>query len=173
MAHHGRPNFQYDATTTLKGKVIEYGWRNPHVYLELQIINENTEAEIWLIEGGTPTVLKRQGWKKDSIKVGNNVVVVGYPNRNPDKNHLLLEQIVFENGEKFSTKSLRRTVGSPSINETIKASNKSTIAPARDFSGTWARGFEGPAYFLPPSDWLLTKVGVEQLAQFDHRSNPS
>ena len=173
IAHHGRPNFHYDVTTTLKGEVIEYGWRNPHVYMELRIKNENNETEIWLIEGGTPTVLKRQGWKKESIKMGDSVVVVGYSDRNPDKNHMLLEQIVFENGEKFSTKSLRRTVGSPSIDESIIVNNKSTFGPSQDFSGTWARGFEGPAYFLPPNDWPLTKVGAEQVTRFDHRSNPS
>ena len=172
-SHHGRPNFLYDVSITLEGEVIDYSWRNPHVYMEVQTINENNETEIWLIEGGTPSVLKRQGWEKDSIKVGDNIVVVGNPNRNRKKNHLFLEQIVLENGVIFNVKSLRRTVSLSSVNEGNLLANKPTVVPSQDFSGTWARGLEGPAYFLPPSDWPLTKLGKEQIARFDHLNNPS
>ena len=67
MSHHGRSNFRYDIDTTLEGEVIDFQWRNPHVYIDLQKINENNETEVWLIEAGTPSALKRQGWNKDAF----------------------------------------------------------------------------------------------------------
>ena len=82
-------------------------------------MNENNETAAWLIEGGTPIALKRTGWKKDSVKVGDNVVVVGNPDRNPEKRHLFLEHIALENGETFNLKSLRRPMGESSAKEGI------------------------------------------------------
>jgi len=141
--------------------------------MEIQSINENNKAEVWLIEGGTPIALKRKGWKKDSVKVGDNVVVVGNPDRNPEKRYLLLEHLVLENGVTFNLKSLRRPEEESSENESIALANIPAVVPSRDFSGTWQRGFEGPDYFLPPKDWPLTKLGEEQVARFDERNNPA
>ena len=58
-SHHGRSNFIYDETVTIEGKVIKMSWRNPHVYLDVQTINNDNETEIWLIESGTPVALSR------------------------------------------------------------------------------------------------------------------
>ena len=94
MSHHGRSNFLYDETVTLEGKVIKFKWKNPHSYIEMQVVNQNNLTENWLIEGGTIVSSKKHGWKKGSLKAGDNVVAVGFPDRNPNKNSILLEHIV-------------------------------------------------------------------------------
>ncbi len=175
MAHHGRSNFLFDAFTTLEGRVTDYKWRNPHVYIELQTTNESDETETWLIEGGTPSTLTRLGWKKDSIKIGDNVTAVGNPDRNPKKNFIFLDHIVRENGETFYLKSLRRTDGSVQKPISVSSGNENNL-PSQDFSGTWARGPNNSVtgqYNLPPSNWPLTMRGNEQVARFHERDNPS
>ena len=99
MSHHGRSNFLFDVSITLEGKVVDYKWRNPHIYIEIHRANENNDTETWLIEGGTPTALLRQGWQKDSIKLGDKVVIIGNPDRDRARKFLLLAQITREDGE--------------------------------------------------------------------------
>ena len=178
LSHHGRSNFLYDETVTLEGKVIEMTWRNPHVYLEVQTAN-NSDPEIWLIESGSPVALKRQGWAKDSIQTGDNVVVTGNPNRHPDKHHLLLEHIVRDDGEIFYLSHRFRPTSDkiPALLQVSSSADQPAVTPSRDFSGTWARSPTNDvqtryAFFKPPDHWPLTPLGEAQLARFNELDNP-
>jgi len=175
LSHHSRANFVFDQTTTLVGKITKNRWRNPHVYLELQTTNKNNEVENWLIEGGTPTALRRQGWSKDTVKVGDNVVIVGNPDRNSEKNFLLIASLVREDGKKFSVENHSRPTAK---GEKKPPAEKPIVTPSEDFSGTW-----GPKpgtinavsgyYNRPPNDWPLTKLGESIVAQYDNVENPA
>ena len=155
MSHHGRAaKFLVDDTVTIEGKVTYYRWKNPHVYMEIQTTNENNETKTWLIEHGSPIALKRLGWKKDSINVGDNVVVVGNPNRDRNKNHMYWNQVTLENGEILYLAQRNR----PSSDQSPASNNNSLVTkptirtirnryriaetPSQDFSGTWARGVD-------------------------------
>ena len=63
LSHHARSQYRYDIGLTLKGTVIDFEWRNPHSWIELEVKNKNDETETWLIAGGTPSALKKQGLK--------------------------------------------------------------------------------------------------------------
>jgi len=152
MSHHGRFDFRYDISITLEGEVVDFQWKNPHIYMDLQITNDNNETVVWLIEGGTPVRLKRQGWEKDSIKVGDHVKIVGNPNRDPEIKHLYLDHVVRDNGKTLSLSSTIRRIETSEFDTTsadrkhplrreanIPASDP-TVMPSRDFSGTWSRG---------------------------------
>ncbi len=175
ISHHGRSNFLYSDTITLEGKVIEFKWRNPHSYMEIETKNKNNETEIWLIEVDTPTSLKRQGWQKDSIKADDEVLVVGNPDRDRERKFLLLDRIVRGDGKTFYVSHIKRTVGT--IKELVRTSTASEkILPSHDFSGTWRRGPDNSVtgrYFEPPSDWPLTNQGEAQVARFDSFDNPA
>ena len=175
-SHHSRTNFLYDVNINLEGKVIDYKWRNPHVYIEIQTTDEN---EIWLIEGGTPSALRRQGWEKDAIKVGDNIMVVGNPDRNREKRLIYMDRINLENGKILRLKSgLRQlqTTGKPLRSETSSIVSNPAVASSLDFSGTWERGpdtFLTVRIFEPPSGWPLTQLGEEQLARYNEHNNPA
>ena len=183
MSHHGRSNFLFDISTTLEGKIINFKWRNPHTYMEIQTINDNNETETWLIEGGTPTALIRQGWKKDSIKAGDSVTVVGNPDRDQGKKFLLLAHIIREDGEALYVNNSQRIigrdkelVGKSTASEVDKSATEPTVVPSRDFSGLWRRGlknFVASGYYRPPTNWPLTELGEAQVARFDRLNNPS
>lgn len=79
FAHHSFAA-QYDESTliTLSGKVTRMSWKNPHVMLNLDVKGENGEVANWRFEMGSPNGLLQQGWKLDSLKPGDQVVVSGF-----------------------------------------------------------------------------------------------
>ncbi len=176
VSHHSRTNFLYKETITLEGTVTDYKWRNPHIYIEIETTNEN---DTWLIEGGTPSALKRQGWKKDDIKVGDKIVVAGNPDKNREKRLIYMEQIDLENGKTLGLESGLRQLsltGKPPRGQIINYAIDPNVAPSLDYSGTWARGpntFITHLIFEPPIGWPLTKLGEEQLARYNDHDSPA
>ena len=53
-------------------------WVNPHSWLTFKVINENGEEEEWQVEGGSPNVLMRLGWTRDSLPPGTRIKVTGF-----------------------------------------------------------------------------------------------
>jgi hypothetical protein len=79
LAHHSF-SAEYDnkQPITLKGTVTKVEWMNPHVYYYLDVKDDKGSVKNWAIEGGAPNGLYRQGWRKDSLKAGDQVTVEGY-----------------------------------------------------------------------------------------------
>ena len=79
LAHHSFPA-EYDAAKpiTLTGAVTKVEWTNPHIFIYIDVADENTKAVAnWKLELGGPNSLLRLGWKRDSLKSGDVVTVDG------------------------------------------------------------------------------------------------
>jgi len=79
LAHHSF-EAEYDAKkpVEVKGMVTKMEWMNPHARFYVDVKDENGKVTNWNFELGSPNVLKRQGWARDSLKVGDMVSVEGY-----------------------------------------------------------------------------------------------
>ena len=79
FAHHSF-EAEYDANKkiTVTGTVTKVEWMNPHARFYVDVKDENGVVKNWNFELGSPNVLKRQGWQRDSLKVGDQVTVEGY-----------------------------------------------------------------------------------------------
>ena len=77
-AHHSFASFDASKTVTYKGVVKEIQWTNPHVWIELTVMQAGAPVT-YGFEGAAIAVLKRVGWTKDSVKAGDTVTVVGHP----------------------------------------------------------------------------------------------
>ena len=79
MAHHSfAAEFDSNQPVTLTGKFTKMDWVNPHSWIHLEVVNKDTgKPEIWDVETGPPNTLYRNGWRKDFIKPGEEIVVVG------------------------------------------------------------------------------------------------
>ena len=78
VAHHSFAA-EFDAAKKLKltGTVTKVEWRNPHTYFYVDVKGEDGQIHNWAMELGSPNVLMRRGWSRDSLKIGDQVVVEG------------------------------------------------------------------------------------------------
>ena len=85
-AHHAFAA-EFDATkpVTFKGTVTKMEWTNPHVWLHLDVKKPDGTVENWGFEAGTPSVLFRRGFTKNSLLTGTEVVVDGYQAKDGSK----------------------------------------------------------------------------------------
>jgi hypothetical protein len=78
-AHHSfSAEFDRDKKVTLEGKVVEMDWVNPHSWLVIDVPNAQGKVDRWRIEGGSPSVLLRLGWNRNSLPAGTKIKVVAY-----------------------------------------------------------------------------------------------
>lgn len=78
-AHHSfAAEFDDKKPIVLKGVVTKIEWTNPHIWLYVDVKDLAGKIEHWQCEGGPPNMLVRQGWKKDSLKPGDEVSVDGF-----------------------------------------------------------------------------------------------
>ena len=78
-AHHSfSAEFDRDKRVTLEGKVVEMEWVNPHSWLVIDVPKPDGTADRWRIEGGSPSVLLRLGWNRNSLPAGTRIKVVAY-----------------------------------------------------------------------------------------------
>jgi hypothetical protein len=81
-AHHSAAVFyQLDKMITVEGTVKSYNLGNPHARIYMTVKGADGKEQEWLAEGGSRTVLLRNGWKGDEVKPGDTVKVVGNPSR--------------------------------------------------------------------------------------------
>lgn len=74
-AHHSHANYNTEEFTALAGTVTEVAWMNPHVWLYIEVTDEQGRRQAWAIEGGSPAALMRGGWQRDSLKPGDKISV--------------------------------------------------------------------------------------------------
>ena len=102
-AHHGFVSwFDMSRSVTVKGTVTGYDWTNPHSYIYLDVKNEKGAVEEWRIELGAPGMLARAGWRRDTLKSGDEITAIGNPAKD-GKPMMHLSKIVFANGQELAT----------------------------------------------------------------------
>ena len=86
-AHHSfTAEFDGNKKVTLKGIVTKVEWTNPHVWFYINVKDEKTgEVSNWGAEMGPPHGLQRQGWKRETLKIGDEVTVTGSLAKNGSK----------------------------------------------------------------------------------------
>jgi hypothetical protein len=81
-AHHSMAAFYDDKkSVTLKGTVTKYDWTNPHVWVYLDVNEAGGKVSTWEVEFESKIELKRVGWTRDSLTVGDQVSVDINPSR--------------------------------------------------------------------------------------------
>jgi hypothetical protein len=77
-AHHSfAAEFDANKAVRLTGTVTKIEWTNPHTYFFIDVRDESGTVTNWGLEMGSPNGLMRQGWTRNSMKIGDVVTVEG------------------------------------------------------------------------------------------------
>lgn len=82
FAHHSfQVHFVPDKIITVSGIVSKFTFTNPHGVVYFNVVGEEGEKIAWKAETNSPNMLRRRGWSKEVLAVGNMVTVQGYAAR--------------------------------------------------------------------------------------------
>src|SRR5581483_199131 len=76
FAHHGNAAYDETKEVTLKGKVTEFDWANPHAQIYFDVKDGKGNVSHWGCETLSPGKLVRAGWSKDAVKPGDEITIV-------------------------------------------------------------------------------------------------
>ena len=78
LAHHSfAAEYDSNKPITVTGTVTKMEWMNPHARFYVDVKDANGKVTSWNFELGAIPVLLKQGWRKDSLKAGDQVSVEG------------------------------------------------------------------------------------------------
>ncbi len=77
-AHHSfAAEFDNKKPVELKGTLVELEWVNPHAWIHMEVTDSSGKVTKWDCELGSPNLLMRNGWRRDSLKKGDVIIVNG------------------------------------------------------------------------------------------------
>jgi uncharacterized protein DUF6152 len=155
-AHHSAAAFDTQKTVTVTGRILQYSFANPHIYIVLQVQKEGASATME-VEAGAASVLNGLGFTKTALSVGEVVTIVGNPARkDPDK--LMLGKDLYKRDGDY----IPLNIASRSIYEANKNKTATSIA------GTWfSPRTEFNAFLGSSRNWSLTEKGKAAAASAD------
>ena len=100
LAHHSFAS-EYDAKelVTLTGTITKVEWTNPHIYFYIDSKDSTGSVVNWAVEGYPPNTLKRTGFSRADLKVGDMVTITGYKAKD-SSTRLAGREITFPDGTK-------------------------------------------------------------------------
>ena len=81
-AHHSAAAYNTQEEVKVTGTISEYKFRNPHIYMTLQVKNADGSNSALEVEAGAASVLGPLGFTRDSVALGDVVTISGNPARN-------------------------------------------------------------------------------------------
>lgn len=98
-AHHSFAVFfdSEDGVISVRGVVTEFNFKNPHGVIRLNVKDKSGAVQEWKAETNSPSILERRGWKKDSLKVGEEIVVEGWRARD-GANYMRMRKVTRADG---------------------------------------------------------------------------
>jgi Family of unknown function (DUF6152) len=164
VAHHSAARFDLKQSVTVNGVVTRYDWANPHVYIYVTETTAAGEAVEWEIEGQPPAMLRRMGWSRETLAVGDVVSLTGVPLRDSSAKTLLLSTMHKADAALYDGKNFIAVLNAGSV-------SGGAAAPSADgLDGVWVTvaNFEVVSSFArPAARFQLTEAGAASVAAFD------
>lgn len=102
LAHHSfTSEFDNTKPITVKGKVTRMDWVNPHSWVHFDVATADGKVVNWGAETPPTNVLFRNGWKKDSVKIGDEIQVQGFAAKDGTPNMWASSVILVSTGQRI------------------------------------------------------------------------
>jgi uncharacterized protein DUF6152 len=83
LAHHAfQAEFDDKKPVHLVGKVTKMEWINPHAWIHIDVTDTDGKVTSWMVECGSPNIMLRRGFTKESLEFGTVLTVDGYQAKN-------------------------------------------------------------------------------------------
>lgn len=100
LAHHSfAAEYESKDLVTLTGVITKVEWTNPHIYFYIDVKDASGNVVNWAVEGYPPNTLKRTGFTKDDLKIGDKVTVTAYRAKD-STTRLAGREVTFPDGSK-------------------------------------------------------------------------
>lgn len=147
-AHHSVAMYDMSREFVLDGTVVDLQWRNPHVYIGIEIVGPDGRPQVRLIEAGPASNLVTVGMKSETIRPGDRILVRAKPNRSDTNRVALGFLLTTADGTAIPLHVLAMTPTIPGA------------AEAASIAGTWVpQGIGFGSLALGSRDWPLTPKG--------------
>jgi Family of unknown function (DUF6152) len=110
LAHHAfSAQYDADAPIHLTGVVVKVEWLNPHAYFYIDVEDPSTHAvTTWACELGSPVTMQRQGWTRESLVLGETVLIDGFKARDGSKSLNASSVVIESTGQKLFSQQARQ-----------------------------------------------------------------
>ncbi len=161
-AHHSNAQFDLSRVVSFTGTVTRFEWKNPHIFVHVEIIEDNGERVTIQVEGDGTPVLIPLGWSADSLSPGDRVFIEANPARNAARRSVLGRRMIKADGSAL--------IPNPEFFEPNRASSDES---ATSLSGIWLPRYEDFFGLLASAaSWPLTPRGREYRSAYDVTQNP-
>src|SRR5215203_5686181 len=90
-AHHSyAPTYDTSREVRLEGKLVQFVLRNPHSFVQIEAPDDKGVKQRWAVEWAGFVQLSNQGVQRETLKVGDDIVIVGRPSRVPGEYRALM-----------------------------------------------------------------------------------
>src|SRR5688572_11348864 len=164
-AHHSAARFVLAQSVTPNGVVSRYEWANPHVYIYVTETDATGETVEWEVEGQPPAMMRRIGWSRETLAVGDAVRLTGAPSRNPSSKSLLLMSMHKAEAALYDGPTFRAA-----MSDNGPGTGAAPAQRAGALDGVWVTqvNFDVVSSFARPAvRFQLTEAGAASVAAFD------
>ncbi len=101
LAHHSfEAEYDFNKPMKLSGTVTKMEWMNPHARFYVDVKDDSGKVVNWNFELGAIPVLLKQGWRKDSLKAGDQVTVEGYLTKDGSQSRANARRVTLPDGRR-------------------------------------------------------------------------
>lgn len=90
MAHHSYAAFNMETEATVTGTVKQIDWTNPHIWIWVDVPNDEGGTDTWGFEGMSPNFLERRGWTRSTLETGDEISVRFRPMKSGENGGMFL-----------------------------------------------------------------------------------
>ncbi len=158
--HHSKAIYDQEATVSFSGIVTSIHWANPHAYIGMSGLDRFGNEQNWNIELLNPASMRRAGWTRDMLSVGDELDVVGSPAVSPSNTNVY-PYVIYKGQE--------RIFDDRGFYESEYFAIGPTQAIATSLEGIWKPTYssEAQSYLTTTELHNLTTRGIQEREDYD------